>query len=101
MGDMPPPLSRSFFLWGGIPALIVFSVLVAVGWDPGLADFLFWLTVIWIVLARYVESGGSSGEFPQQSRPALRAWRRFSVILIAIGAVLYALAKMAAARYGS
>jgi len=91
-GVVPPRLFRLFFLSGGITALIVFAVLIAVRWDPGLADFLFWLAAIWIVLVRYVECGCSSGEFLRPTRPALWTWRRFSVILLIAAASLYALA---------
>ena len=62
--------------------MVVLAVLVAVRWDPGLADFLFWLTAIWIVLVRYMESSSSDGESLQLSRPALRKWLRFSAILV-------------------
>jgi hypothetical protein len=95
-GDVPPRLFRLFFLWGGIFALIVFAVLIAVRWDHGMADFLFWLTAIWISLVRYVESSCSGGEFLRPSRPALRKWRRFCVILVMAAVFLYALARIAA-----
>ena len=95
-GDVPSRLSGLLFLWGGIPVLAVFAVLVAVRWDPGLADFLFWLTAIWIVLVRYMESSSSDGEFLQLSRTALRKWLRFSAILVMAAAILYALARSAA-----
>jgi len=76
--------------------LVVFAVLIAVRWDPGLADFLFWLTGIWIVLVRCMESSSSDGEFLQPSRPALRKWLHFSAILVIAAASLYALARIAA-----
>lgn len=95
-GNVPPRLFISFFLWGGIFALIVLAVLIAVRWDPGLAVFLFWLTAIWIALVRYVESSCSAGGFLQPSRPALRKWRRFCGILAIAAIFLYALAMIAA-----
>jgi len=95
-GDVHSRLSGLFFLWGGISVLVVLAVLVAVRWDPGLADFLFWLTTIWIVLVRYMESSSSDGEFLQLSRPALRKWLHFSAILVIAAASLYALARIAA-----
>jgi hypothetical protein len=67
-----------------------------VRWDHGMADFLFWLTAIWISLVRYVESSCSGGEFLQPSRPALRKWLRFSAILVIAAVFLYALARIAA-----
>lgn len=95
-GDVPSRLSGLFFLWGGISVLVVLAGLVAVRWDLGLADFLFWLTTIWIVLVRYMESSSLDGQFQQLSRPALRKWLRFSAILVVAAASLYALARIAA-----
>jgi hypothetical protein len=95
-GDVHPRLSGLFFLWGGISALIVFAVLIALRWDPGLADFLFWLTTVWIVLFRYMESSSSDGRFQQLSRLALRKWLLFSAILVIATASLYTLARIAA-----
>jgi hypothetical protein len=76
--------------------LALLAVLIAIRWDPGLADFLFWLTAIWIVLVRYMGSGASNGEFLPLSRPALRNWLRFSAILGIVAASLYALARIVA-----
>jgi len=95
-GDVPSRLSGLFFQWGGISSLIVFAALIALRWDPGLADFLFWLTTTWIVLVRYMESSSLDGQFQQLSRPALRKWLRFSAILVIAAASLYALARIAA-----
>ncbi|OGD13051.1 MAG: hypothetical protein A2W20_02635 [Candidatus Aminicenantes bacterium RBG_16_66_30] len=87
---------RGAWLYGGIPFLILSAVLIATRRAPGLADFIFWLAAIWIVIVRYVECGCSSGEFLRPTRPALRTWRRFSVILLIAAASLYALARIAA-----
>jgi len=76
--------------------LVVLAVLVAVRWDPGLADFLFWLTAVWIVLVRYMKSSSSDGQFQQPSRPALRKWLLFSAILVIAAASLYTLARIVA-----
>ena len=95
-GDVPSRLSGLFFLWVGISALVVLAVLVAVRWDPGLADFLFWLAAVWIVLVRYMRSGSPDGPFQQPGRPAHRKWLRFSAILVIAAASLYALARIAA-----
>ncbi len=95
-GDVPSLLSSLYFLGGGISILAVLAVLVAVRWDPGLADFLFWLAAIWIALVRYMISSSSEGQFQQPSRPALRKWLLFSAIILMAAASLYALARMAA-----
>ena len=93
-GDVPPRLFRLLFLWGGIFALIVLAVLIAVRWDPGLADFLFWLTAIWMVFIRYVEIGPIGKETQHIQPKALREWRRYCIILLLAAGFLYALARM-------
>jgi len=93
-GNAPPRLFRSFFLWGGISALIVLAVLITVRWDHGLADFLFWLTAIWMVLIRYIEIGHIGKETQHIQPKALREWRRYCIILLLAAGFLYALARM-------
>jgi hypothetical protein len=91
-GDVPPWISRLFVLCGGISALLLFAVLIAVRWDPGLADFLFWLTAIWIVLIRYVEIENLDKKTPHIKPKALREWRRYSIKLLLAAGFLYTLA---------
>jgi hypothetical protein len=95
-GDVPPRLFRLFFLWSGISVLIVFAVLVASRWDPGLADFLFWLTAIWMVLIRYIEIGHIGKETQHIQPKALREWRRYSIKLLLATGFLYTLARIVA-----
>jgi hypothetical protein len=95
-GDVPPRLSRLFVLWGGISALLVFAVLIVVRWDPGLADFLFWLTAIWMVFVRYVEIEHLDKKTEHIKPKALREWRRYSIKLLLAAGFLYALAKIVA-----
>ncbi len=95
---MPVPArpSRLFFLWTGISGLVVFGLLVAVRWDHGLPDFLFWLTVIWSVLVRFVEIE-DFGEATQPNRiKARRAWWGYSVKLSLAAGFLYTLARVVA-----
>jgi hypothetical protein len=92
-------LRRAFhaaWLYGGIPFLAACAAAVALGRLPGLADFLFWLAAVWIVLVRYVEFSLASGESLQPSRIAFRQWRRFSAILVVASVGLYALARVVA-----
>lgn len=93
-GNAPPRLFRSFFLWVGVSALFVFAVLVVLRWDPGLADFLFWLTTIWMIFIRYVEIGPIGKETQHIQPKALREWRRYCIILLLAAGFLYALARM-------
>jgi len=95
-GNAPPRLFRSFFLWIGVSALIVFAVLIALRWDPGLADFLFWLVAIWIVLVRYVEIEGLDKKTPHSRTKMLGDWLRYSIKLLLAAGFLYALARIVA-----
>jgi hypothetical protein len=95
-GDVPPRFSRLFILCGGISALIVFAVLIAVRWDPGLADFLFWLAAIWIVLVRYIEIEHLDKKTEHIKPKALREWRRYSIKLLLAAGFLYTLARIIA-----
>jgi len=94
--DGPPRLSRLFVLGGVISALLVFAVLIVVRWDPGLADFLFWLTAIWAVLVRYVEIEHLDKKTEHIKPKALREWRGYSVKLLLAAGLLYALARIVA-----
>jgi hypothetical protein len=95
-GDRVWRIYRAAWLYGGIPFLVLTAILIAAGRAPGLADFLFWLAVIWMVMVRYAEFGCLSEGSLQPCGAALRRWRRFSAILVVAGGVLYALAKVAA-----
>jgi hypothetical protein len=94
--DAPLRFFHLLLLWGGISALIVFAVLVALRWDPGFADLIFWLVAIWMVLVRYVEME-HIGKETQHIRPnALREWRRYSIKLLLAAGFLYGLARIVA-----
>ena len=93
---VPARLSRLFVFWGGVSALLVFAILIAVRWDPGLADFLFWLTVIWAVLVRSVEIENLDKKTPHIKPKALREWRHYSIKLLLAAGFLYALARIIA-----
>ena len=76
--------------------MVVFAVLVAVQWDPGLADFLFWLTATWMALARYVEIGRIDKEPRRLPPKAIRDWCRYSIMSLLFAGLLYALARFIA-----
>jgi hypothetical protein len=85
-----------FSLLGGISALSVFAVLIALRWDPGLADFLFWLVAIWIVLVRYVEIESPDKRTPHSRTKMLGDWLRYSIKQLMAAGFLYALARIVA-----
>lgn len=97
-GAQSDGLSRVFrgaWLYGGIPFLILSAIFIATQLAPGLADFIFWLTAIWIILVRYVEFSNILGKTPHPGKSALRKWQHFSIILMMAAGVLYALARVA------
>lgn len=95
-GNAPLGLFRSVFLWAGVSALVVFAVLVAVSWDPGLADFVFWLIAVWMVFVRYVETEHGGKETQHIQPKSLREWRLYSIKLLLAAGFLYALARIVA-----
>jgi hypothetical protein len=95
-GNAPLRLFHSVFLWVGVSALVVFAVLVAVSWDPGLADFLFWLIAVWMVFVRYVETEHAGKETQHIQPKTFREWRRYSIKLLLAAGFLYALARIVA-----
>lgn len=97
-GAREDSLSRAYrlaWLYGGIPFVVLAAIFIAAGRAPGLADFLFWVAVIWIVIVRYVELSCLAEGFLQPSPDSLRKWRRFAVVLAIAGGVLYSLARIA------
>lgn len=94
--DVAPQISRLFVLWGGVSALLVFAVLIAVRWDPDLADFLFWLVAFWIILVRYVEIENLDKKTPHIKPKAIREWCRYSIRLLLAAGLLYTLARIVA-----
>jgi hypothetical protein len=94
----PPRLSRLYVLLAGVSGLLIFAVLIVVRWDPGFADFLFWLTAIWIVLVRYVEIEHIDKKTQHIKLKALREWRRFTIKLLLAAGLLFTLARIVAHR---
>lgn len=90
---------RGAWVFAGLPAVVVSVILVASGREAGLATFMFWLAVLWIILVRYVEVSGALEGGTRPGRKILRGWYKFSAVLAAAAAGVYVLAR-AAARWG-
>ena len=93
-----PDFIRLICLFGGISALIISAVFVAMRKAPGLVDFIFWLIAIWIVLVRFTDIKYFGGETKKIHPEVLRDWRRYSVKLLLAAGFLYLLAKILAHR---
>jgi hypothetical protein len=87
---------RGAWVFAGLPTVIVSAILIAAGRDAGLASFMFWLAVVWIILIRYVEVSCILEGGARPSPKVLRRWHKFSAVLATAAAGLYALARAAA-----
>jgi hypothetical protein len=61
---------------------------------PGLADAIFWLIALVLILARYMDIRYLKGETADNEPATLKHWRRYSVILLIAAGLLYLLAKI-------
>lgn len=88
-------LVRLAWIFGG--ALLLYAgFFVAQGNNRPKADVLFWGFVIVLIIVRFMDVRFLHGE-TMDNRPAtLRDWRRYTLILLASAAALYALARVLA-----
>ena len=76
-------------------SLLVFgAIFIIQGKAPGLADAVFWLIALGLVLARYVDIRYLKGETSDNKPATLKHWRRYSVVLLIAAGLLYLLAKI-------
>jgi hypothetical protein len=87
------PVMRVLLFGAGVPSLLLWASFVATDRAPGLADFLFGLTALWMLFVRLFEASG----IIDGAAPPAKAERRrvgvFTAVLTAGAAGLYALAK--------
>lgn len=80
----------------GVSLLIFGAIFIIQGNVPGLADAIFWLITLGLILARYVDIRYLKGETAENKPATLKHWRRYSVILLLAAGLLYLLAKILA-----
>jgi len=80
----------------GASLLAFGAIFIIQGNAPGLADIIFWLIALGLILARYVDIRYLKGETADNKPATLKHWRRYSVILLAAAGLLYLLAKILA-----
>lgn len=80
----------------GVSLLIFGAIFIIQGNVPGLADAIFWLITLGLILARYVDIRYLKGETTENKPATLKHWRRYSVILLIAAGLLYLLAKILA-----
>lgn len=80
----------------GTSLLVFAAIFIMQGNAPGLADIIFWLIALGLILARYVDIRYLKGETADNKPATLKHWRRYSVILLIAAGLLYLLAKILA-----
>lgn len=88
-------LVRLIWIFGA--SLLVFgAIFIIQGNASGLADAIFWLFTLMLILVRYVDIRYLKGETADNKPATLKHWRRYSVILLIAAGLLYLLAKILA-----
>jgi hypothetical protein len=80
----------------GASLLVFGTIFIMQGNSPGLADIIFWLIALGLILARYVDIRYLKGETADNKPATLKHWHRYSVILLIGAGLLYLLAKILA-----
>lgn len=81
----------------GASLLVFGAIFIAQGKAAGLADMIFWLIALALIVARYVDIRFLKGETADNKPATIKHWRRYSVILLSAAGLLYLLAKILAA----
>jgi hypothetical protein len=89
-------LIRLTWIFGGIGVLLFTAVYIAMRKAPGLADIIFLLAAIGIVIVRFVDIRYFKGETLDNQPATLKHWRRFSIMILIVAGLLYSLAKIVA-----
>jgi len=78
----------------GVSLLVFGAIFIMQSNAPGLADIIYWLIALGLILARYVDIRYLNGETSDNKPATLKHWRRYSVLLLIAAAILYPLAKI-------
>lgn len=80
----------------GVSLLVFGAIFIIQGKAPGLADIIYWLIALGLILARYIDIRYLKGETSDNKPATLEHWRRYSVILLIAAGLLFLLAKFIA-----
>ncbi len=80
----------------GASLLVFGAIFIMQDKAPGLADIIFWLIALVLILARYIDIRYLKGETTDNKPATLKHWRRYSAILLIAAGLLYLLAKFLA-----
>lgn len=88
-------LVRLSWIFGG-SLLLFFAFYVAKDKAPGQADIFFWTFTIVLILVRFLDIKFFSAETMDNKPATLKHWSRYSILLLVVSVILYALAKIIA-----
>jgi len=88
-------LVRLTWIFGG-SFLIYGAIFIAQGKAPGLADTIFLLFTLGLLLVRFIDIRYLKGETLDNHPATLKDWRRYSVKMLIAAGLLYFLSKIAA-----
>jgi hypothetical protein len=79
----------------GNAALFLCAALVAKGTAPLIMDIIFFMVVIGLIVARYVDITKFKGQTSEGKPATLSHWRRYAVLIAVVSACLWVLARIA------
>jgi hypothetical protein len=88
-------LVRLAWIFGG-SLLLFFAFYVAQDKASGRADIFFWTFTVALILVRFLDIRFFSAETMDNKPATIKHWSRYSILLLIVSAVLYALAKIIA-----
>lgn len=88
-------LVRLAWIFGG-SVLLFFAFYVAQDNASGRADIYFWTFTLALILIRFLDIKFFSAETMDNKPATLKHWSRYSILMLIVSAVLYALAKIIA-----
>ncbi len=94
MGGLSFLLRLSWMAIGNV-ALFVCAALIAKGTAPGVMDIAFFAVVVGLIAVRYVDITKFDGQTSEGKPATLSHWRRYAVMLAALSAGVWALARLA------
>ncbi|HLP61288.1 MAG TPA: hypothetical protein VK186_20765 [Candidatus Deferrimicrobium sp.] len=87
-------LIRFFWIFFAVALLIFFTIFISQRNVPIIIDAAFWLTVIVLVVIRYIDIKWLNKQTTNAEQATLKDWRKYSVRLLLASAGLYVLARL-------
>lgn len=94
-GGCLPALVRLTWIFGSI-ALIYCALFIAQRKGPVIADLILLVLTLALILVRYIDIRYLKGETRENKPATMKHWRRYALMMLIAGGLLYALAKFIA-----